>query len=59
MTFFAVMQKNDELMAVHSQADFDYMVMRGWRRKEELKSETPQAKPKGKPGRKPKNPKQG
>lgn len=53
---FAIMEKNGEIMAVHSKDDFEYMERRGWKQKNEVKPEIPQAKPKGKPGRKPKNP---
>lgn len=56
MSFFEIMEKNGELMSVHSKADFEYMERRGWKRKQEVKHETPQVKLKGKPGRKPKNP---
>lgn len=54
--FFVIMEKNGEAMAVHSKADYEYMVNRGWKRKQEVKQEAPQVKLKGKPGRKPKNP---
>lgn len=56
MSFFEVMEKNGELMSVHSKSDFEYMERRGWKQKQEIKQETPQVKLKGKPGRKPKNP---
>lgn len=60
MAYFEIMEKNGELKAVYSKSDFDYMVRQGWKRHIQTNSVTieplREAKVKGKPGRKPKNP---